>query len=159
MPEFLERRLRTAARKKGFKGKRADEYVYGAMNNMGAMHGSEITAKGREMEAKHERDQHMKHNIREIRIEVHRGKGGEVTGHTVHHHMMPKATRKSGAFLEDTHHSFPFDAKGMSSSHGSMKDHIAKHLGLSVPGKPRDGEAEASQAEDNEMGGEEMGEE
>ena len=100
----------------------------------------------------------QKHNIREMRIEVHRGKGGEVTGHTVHHHMMPKAASKSAAFLEETHHSFPFDAKGMSSTHGSMKDHIAKHLALNVPGKPRDGEAAASQAEDNEGGGEEMGE-
>jgi hypothetical protein len=156
MPEFLERRLRAQARKKGFKGERADKYVYGSMNNMGAMHGSEITAKGREMEAKHERDTMKKHQIREIRIEVHRGKGGEITGHTVHHHMMPHASRKSGAFLEDTHHSFPFDAKGMSSSHGSMKSHIAHHLGLSIPAHAADGEAEASQAEENEeLGGEE----
>ena len=98
----------------------------------------------------------MKHNIREMRIEVHRGKGGEVTGHTVHHHMMPKATGKSGAFMEDTHHSFPFGADGHSSTHGHMGAHIAKHLGISVPAKPRDGEAQASQAEDNEGGGEAM---
>jgi len=30
--------------------------VYGTLNNMGAMHGSKETAKGREMDAKHERD-------------------------------------------------------------------------------------------------------
>ena len=98
----------------------------------------------------------MKHNIHEMRIEVHRGQGGEVTGHTVHHHLMPKASGKSGAFLENTHHSFPFDAKGKSTSHGDMSAHIKKHLALSVPGKPRDGEAKASQAEDNETGGEQM---
>lgn len=54
MPKFLERRLRTQARKQGLKGERADQYVYGAMNNMGAMHGNKTTAKGREMQRKHE---------------------------------------------------------------------------------------------------------
>ena len=53
MPAFLEARLKKAAAKKGFSGKRADRYVYGAMNNMGAMRGSKETAKGRRMERKH----------------------------------------------------------------------------------------------------------
>lgn len=56
MPKFLENRLRAEAAKKGFSGRRADRYVYGAMNNMGAMHGSQETAKGARMEEKHEAD-------------------------------------------------------------------------------------------------------
>ncbi len=55
MPQFLERELRAAARKKGKTGRAADRYVYGAMNNMGAMHGSKETAKGRRMDAEHDR--------------------------------------------------------------------------------------------------------
>ncbi len=53
MPKFLEERLEAGARKKGYTGKDADRYVYGAMNNMGAMHGSKETAKGRRMQRKH----------------------------------------------------------------------------------------------------------
>lgn len=56
MPKFLEDKLRAEARKKGFKGKRADRYVYGGMNNLGAMRGNQETAKGARMEAKHEKD-------------------------------------------------------------------------------------------------------
>lgn len=59
MPKFLEKKLKAEAASKGFKGKRADRYVYGAMNNMGAMHGSKETAKGAEMDAKHRRDEEM----------------------------------------------------------------------------------------------------
>jgi hypothetical protein len=71
----------------------------------------------------------MKNNIREMRIEIHRGKGGAVSGHTVHHDMMPTKT-KSPAFMENTRESYPFDAKGMSQTHGSMLNHIGKHLGM-----------------------------
>jgi hypothetical protein len=126
MPKFLEEKLRK-------------EYgnnphaIYGTMNKIGAMKGNKETAKGREMERKHEKDQHMKHNIREMRIEVHRGQDGAVTGHTVHHMMMPKSTKKSGAFMEYQQHSYPFDADGHSNQHGHMSDHIAEHLGLSQP--------------------------
>ena len=123
MPKFLEDRLKA-------------EYpnnpraVYGTMNKIGAMHGNQETAKGREMEKKHE--EHMKNpaNIREMRIEIHRGPKMQVTGHTVHHDMMPKKASPGGAFMEQTHHSFPFDAKGQSSTHGDMLDHIAEHLGM-----------------------------
>lgn len=55
MPEFLERALRAGAAKKGFTGKRAARYVYGAMNNMGAMRGNKVTKKGEAMQRKHER--------------------------------------------------------------------------------------------------------
>lgn len=57
MPAFLEPRLRAAAIKRGFTSPRQQaRYIYGAMNNMGAMHGNQITAKGERMEQKHEAD-------------------------------------------------------------------------------------------------------
>lgn len=49
MPQFLEDDLR----KNVPKGVDSDRYVYGAMNNMGAMRGNQITAKGERMERKH----------------------------------------------------------------------------------------------------------
>ena len=55
MPRFLEDILKREASKKGFSGRRAARYVYGAMNNMGAMRGSKITAKGEKMQEKHDR--------------------------------------------------------------------------------------------------------
>lgn len=51
MPAFLESKLR----KNVPKGVDPDRYVYGAMNNMGAMKGNKITKKGKRMQAKHER--------------------------------------------------------------------------------------------------------
>lgn len=57
MPEFLENDLKAEARKKGFTGRKAARYVYGGMNNIGAMHGNQITQKGERMQAKHERDE------------------------------------------------------------------------------------------------------
>lgn len=56
MPTFLEHALATGAAKHGFTGKRAAHYIYGAMNNLGAMHGNQETAKGRRMDAKHAKD-------------------------------------------------------------------------------------------------------
>lgn len=35
MPKALEDALKRGAKKKGFKGKRADRYVYGALYNLG----------------------------------------------------------------------------------------------------------------------------
>ena len=35
MPKTLERKLKAQARKKGFKGKRADAYVYGTLRKTG----------------------------------------------------------------------------------------------------------------------------
>lgn len=55
MPAFLEAKLKKAAADKGFTGKKADRYVYGTMNNLGAMRGSKETPKGKRMEAKHTR--------------------------------------------------------------------------------------------------------
>lgn len=56
MPKFLESDLRAEAAKKGLTGKAADRYVYGSLNNMGAMRGSKETPKGAEMEQQHEAD-------------------------------------------------------------------------------------------------------
>ena len=55
MPKFLETTLRKAAATKGLKGESADRYVYGAMNNMGAMRGNKETPKGASMQKKHDR--------------------------------------------------------------------------------------------------------
>jgi len=144
MPEFLEAKLRQQARKKGFSGERADKYVYSGMNDMGVMHGSKETAKGREMERKHEAD--MKKGtavepMREMRIEIHRdapaknkslgpAAPGKVTGFTVHHHMIPRPTSKSEAFMENTEHSHPFGAD----QHEEMMDHIHEHTSAQLHG-------------------------
>lgn len=56
MPKFLKSALRHEATKKGLTGEAADRYVFGGLNNIGAMHGSKETAKGRAMEAKHAAD-------------------------------------------------------------------------------------------------------
>ncbi len=61
--------------------------------------------------------------IRSMRIEIHRGPKKEVTGFTVHHERVPKAT-KSAAFLEDTHESHPFSA----GQHEEMMNHIDQHI-------------------------------
>ena len=63
-------------------------------------------------------------HLREMRIEIHRGPKKEVTGHTVHHHMMPIRASKSGAFMEETHHSFPFGPD----QHEEMMDHVSSAL-------------------------------
>jgi len=54
MPEFLEKKLKAEATKKGMTGRKADQYVYGAMNDMGAMRGNKETAKGAAMQVKHD---------------------------------------------------------------------------------------------------------
>lgn len=53
MPAFLEQKLKTEAARKGKTGEAADHYVYGALNNMGAMHGNQETAHGAAMDRKH----------------------------------------------------------------------------------------------------------
>ena len=49
MPKFLEEKL-----SKEYGGDK--HAIYGTMNKIGAMRGNKITAKGKEMEAKHKRD-------------------------------------------------------------------------------------------------------
>lgn len=53
MPKFLEDKLRGEYAAKGKSGRALDHAVYGTMNNIGAMHGNKITAKGKRMERKH----------------------------------------------------------------------------------------------------------
>jgi hypothetical protein len=50
MPKFLEEKL-----EREYSGDK--HAVFGTMNKIGAMKGSKITAKGRAMERKHERDE------------------------------------------------------------------------------------------------------
>jgi hypothetical protein len=50
MPAFLEAKLR----KNVPSGVDPDRYVFGAMNNIGAMRGNKITKKGKAMEKKHD---------------------------------------------------------------------------------------------------------
>lgn len=44
--DAAETALKAGARKKGLKGKRADAYVYGTLNNMGFKRGNATTSKG-----------------------------------------------------------------------------------------------------------------
>lgn len=120
MPKFLETKL-----KQEYGEKSATPFK--VMNAIGAMRGNKETAKGRQMEQKHE-EKTMKQapgHLRELRVEIHRGPAPahKVTGFTVHHNMMPKAT-KSQAFMEHTSHTQPFSAK----EHGSMMDHVGESL-------------------------------
>lgn len=67
MPKFLEEKLKQEARDKGFKGKAAARYVYGAMNNMGAMRGNLETKKGAAMQKKHEQQHRGGRNVNIMR--------------------------------------------------------------------------------------------
>jgi hypothetical protein len=64
VPEFLEKKLEQSGTRKGLRGARLNKYVFGAMNNMGAVHGNKITAKGRRMEEKHDDDTERKVKFR-----------------------------------------------------------------------------------------------
>ena len=66
MPAFLEAKLKQKAAEKGLKGKKADHYVFGAMNNMGAMKGSKETAKGKRMQKKHDALQAKSHKLSDL---------------------------------------------------------------------------------------------
>jgi len=109
MPKFLEDKLRA-------------EYgnnphaIYGTMNKIGAMHGNKETQKGKQMEKKHE------HKMSHMIIRMH-----EDGGHTVEHHMHPKSSGKSMAFME---HSEPkTHVFGKGEKH-KMAAHLAEHLDL-----------------------------
>lgn len=54
MPAFLEAKLRANVPR----GVDPDRYVYGALNNMGAMRGNKVTSKGKRMQKKHEAKLH-----------------------------------------------------------------------------------------------------
>lgn len=57
MPKFLETALAKEAAKRGLTGRQKDNYVWGGMNNIGAVHGNKITPKGEAMQRKHDRDE------------------------------------------------------------------------------------------------------
>jgi len=124
MPEFLEKKLKA-------------EYpnnpnaVYGTMNKLGAMQGNKITEKGREMEKKH-MEKEAGHNLREMRIEVMRGKGGSVTGHIVHHEHVQKPSKSGAMWSADESEKYPFGPHGEPHEEGGdgLADHVARHLGL-----------------------------
>jgi hypothetical protein len=147
MPKFLETKL-----KKEYGENSAVPFK--VMNSIGAMRGNKETEKGREMEAQHEKDTAMKkataEPMREMRIEIHRGPAPKrnVTGFTVHHHMMPKASGKSSAFYEDTSHSVPFGAD----QHEKMMDHVEEHLGAQMGGGEAKAAAEAPEKEGDAEG-------
>lgn len=71
MPNFLEKRLKAEAHKQGMTGREADRYTYGAMNNLGAMHGNQETPKGKAMERKHAQD----HPHKNLGKYLHKKKG------------------------------------------------------------------------------------
>ena len=78
MPQFLEDKLKATAAKKGFTGRKADHYVYGALNNMGAMRGNQVSAKGAAMQRKHEehlqQDRGKLHSLSSMRMAAGRGR-------------------------------------------------------------------------------------
>jgi len=90
--------------------------------------------------------------MREMRVEIHRGPKKEVTGFTVHHQMMPKAT-KSAAFMENTTHSHPFSAD----EHEKMMAHVSHHLGRQTDAgapAPKEAPGGASEMEEEAAEGE-----
>jgi hypothetical protein len=141
MPKFLENKLK---REYG----ENSAVPFKVMNSIGAMKGNKETEKGREMEKKHEEDKTMKkatvehEPMREMRIEIHRGPKNKVTGFTVHHHMMPKAS-KSMAFSENTTHSHPFGV----GEHEAMMDHIHEHTAAQMGGEAAMPKGEAAEEE------------
>lgn len=54
MPAFLENALSKEATKKGLTGKSLKRYVFGGMNDIGAMRGNKETPLGAMMERQHE---------------------------------------------------------------------------------------------------------
>ena len=143
MPKFLETKLK---REYG----ENSAIPYKVMNSIGAMHGNQETAKGREMEEKHEakmkKPSGTAEPMREMRIEIHHGPKNKVTGFTVHHHMMPKPT-KSMAFSENTTHSHPFGVD----QHAAMMDHVDQHTAAQLgAGMKEPAEAEPEEEEEEE---------
>lgn len=124
MPKFLEDKLRAEYGN----NKHA---IYGTMNKIGAMHGNKETAKGREMERKHEND--MKKPKYHSTTITHHHDGS----HTVEHHPHMKAG-KSGAFMERG------ESKSYSAEDGhSMVAKLSQNLGIESP------ETEEAEGSDN----------
>ena len=117
MPKFLENKLKAEYGQNS-------KIPYEVMNSIGAMHGNQETAKGREMEKKHEAK--MSHGFASTHI-THHGDGS----HTVEH--MPKMKpSKSGAFMQG-------EGEKTSYSASDGKDLMAKlgqHLDVAAADEP-----------------------
>lgn len=57
MPQFLEKALAQSYDRKPPAGVSKAQYIYGAMNKQGLMHGNQETAKGAAMDTQHLEDQ------------------------------------------------------------------------------------------------------
>jgi hypothetical protein len=130
VPEFLEKKL-----KQEYGANSAIPYK--VMNKLGAMHGSQETAKGREMEKKHMAKEESGHDLREMRIEVMRGKGtpgkpGPITGHIVHHEHVPSSSKSGATWSQAETEKYPFGPHGEPHEDGGdgLTDHVARHLGF-----------------------------
>lgn len=122
MPKFLEQKLRS-------------EYgnnpsaIYGTMNKIGAMHGNKETAKGRQMEKKHE-EKMAKTSFHHTHIQHH-----DDGSHTVEH--FPHSKRKSAGFMEQG------EPKSYSAGDGEeLMDKLHEHLGVGEGGEGDGGEME-----------------
>ncbi len=60
MPKKIEAAMKRGYAGKGLSEEEVDHRVYGALNKQGLMHGSKITKKGQEAEAKYEKDHSRK---------------------------------------------------------------------------------------------------
>ena len=97
MPKFLEQKLEAEAAKQGKTGRAAARYVYGAMNNMGAMHGNKETAKGAAMDRKHARDM-KRGSSKPSYAEVVRARANNTQPHPIRnlkHYAHPKGGNKA----------------------------------------------------------------
>ena len=121
MPRFLEQALRHEASKKGLKGKAADRYVFGSMNNLGAVKGNVETAKGREMEKKHMADKKEEKKSPFHKTEIMHHSDGS---HTVEHFPHMKGS-SSGAFVERGE---PTSYAATSGKH--LMEKLHEHLGV-----------------------------
>jgi hypothetical protein len=140
MPKFLEQALRHEAAKKGLRGKHADRYVFGAMNNIGAVKGNKITPKGEAMEKKHMADEKAgkKPPFSSTRI-THHDDGSHSVQHEPHMKMKP-----GGAFMER--------GDGMSYSAGNGKELVSKlSRNLKIGTAQAQGEAQQDHEPVNEV--------
>lgn len=127
MPKFLENELK---REYGANSK----IPYKVMNAIGAMHGNQETAKGREMEKKHMKDM-QKAPFHHTMITHH-----DDGSHTVEHHPHVKPT-KSAAFVERG------EPTSYSVSSGKeLMGKLSEHLGMGGG----EGESEPEEMEDGE---------
>jgi len=133
LPKFLENALRHEGRKKGLTGRHLNHYIFGAMNNLGAVKGNKITPKGEEMEKKHMADKKPAMAMEHMRITP-----AENGGHVVEHHFKP-SMKGSGAFMERKEPESHVFGVGEGTK---MMSHLKKHLGIGAAPSPKTEEGE-----------------